>query len=139
MRGRLGTGKHLDETYVLLPQAVPATGGVTPPAVAGGGIPQPVPPVSGAGDISGGAIPVTMGGGPSDIFGGTATVKPLSAPATSALNLLGKVESWGIGPGTQLRGLNLKVEKLTGAQLQDLLKRLPDGMTYEIGLGKEDA
>ncbi len=29
MRGKLGTGKHLDETHVLLPQNVPATEGVT--------------------------------------------------------------------------------------------------------------
>ena len=28
MRGRLGTGKHLEETFVLLPQAVPQTHGV---------------------------------------------------------------------------------------------------------------
>ena len=37
MRGKLGTGKHLDETHVLLPQNVPAAGGVTPTPVIGGG------------------------------------------------------------------------------------------------------
>jgi hypothetical protein len=31
----------------------------------------------------------------------------------------------------------VKVEKLTGAQLQELLKKLPDGMTYELGVQKE--
>ena len=31
MRGKLGTGKHLDETHILLPQNVPATEGVTLP------------------------------------------------------------------------------------------------------------
>ncbi|MGE4157863.1 MAG: DUF499 domain-containing protein [Planctomycetota bacterium] len=142
MRGKLGTGKHLDETYVLLPQAVPATGGVTPPVPPGGGIFQPVPAGPGGGDTGRGVTPTPTGGGAGDppgIFGGTATLKPYSAPATSALNLLGKVESWGIGPGTQLRGLNLAVENLTGAQLQDLLKKLPDGMTYELGLDKEEA
>ena len=35
MRGKLGTGKHLDETHILLPQNVPATGGVTQPGSGG--------------------------------------------------------------------------------------------------------
>ena len=54
------------------------------------------------------------------------------------LNLLGKVELWGIGTGTQLRSLSLRVGQLTGAQLQELIKRLPDGMHYELGVEKED-
>ena len=40
--------------------------------------------------------------------------------------------------GTQLQSLQLTVEKLTGAQLQDLIKKLPDGMTYEMDLEKEN-
>ncbi|GAG31321.1 unnamed protein product, partial [marine sediment metagenome] len=132
MRGKLGTGKHLDETYILLPQAVPATGGVAPPL-------GEQPPVT----TTGGATePVPGGEGseqqPTGIFGESATFTPLSTPATSALNLLGKVESWGIGPGTQLQAMRLKVDNLTGAQLQDLLKKLPDGMTYELDVEKED-
>jgi len=133
MRGKLGTGKHLDETYVLLPQAVPATGGVVTP----GG---EQPPVTTKGGATGSA-PGGEGGEqpqPPGIFGGTATFTPLSTPATSALNLLGKVESWGIGPGTQLQAMRLNVDNLTGAQLQDFLKKLPDGMTYELDVEKED-
>jgi hypothetical protein len=122
MRGKLGTGKHLDETYILLPQAVPATGGVAPP----GGATGPVP------GAEGGEQPKTPG-----VSDGTAAFTPFSTPATSALNLLGKVESWGIGPGTQLQAMRLKVDNLTGAQLQDLLKKLPDGMTYELDVEKE--
>ena len=76
---------------------------------------------------------------PPGIFGGTATFTQFSSPATSALNLLGKVESWGIGLGTQLQAMRLKVDNLTGAQLQDLLRKLPDGMTYELDVEKEDA
>jgi hypothetical protein len=53
--------------------------------------------------------------------------------------LLGKLESWGIGPGTQVRSLNLKLDSLTGAQLQELIRKLPDGLTYELDLQKEDA
>jgi hypothetical protein len=150
MRGKLGTGKHLDETHVLLPQNVPATGGVS----AGSG--------SGNGQLgtAGGTAEGTPSGGesgepnpadptainPSDgsttpggIFGGSAARVPVNIPATSALNLLGRIESQGIKPGTQLHDLSLKVGKLTGAQLQELIKKLPDGMTYELGLEKEQA
>jgi hypothetical protein len=62
----------------------------------------------------------------------------LTAPATSALNLLGKIESWGITTGTQVQDVQLKVANLTGAQLNELLKKLPDGITYELTLNKEE-
>jgi hypothetical protein len=32
--------------------------------------------------------------------------------------------------------VNLKVSKMTGAQLQALLKHLPDGVTYSLDLEK---
>jgi hypothetical protein len=145
MRGKLGTGKHLDETHLLLPQNVPSTGGVTPPVTGGGGgipvttsvggtvTPQP--------DPDGGTVnpPDTGGGTTSSIFDGATSYKSLSAPATSSLNLLGKLESWGISPGTQVRGLSLRVGNLTGAQLQEMIRKLPDGITYELDIEKEDA
>ena len=65
---------------------------------------------------------------------GPGVVPPMrlsTAGATSALNLLGKVESWGITTGTQVQDVQLKVASLTGAQLNELLKKLPDGITYE--------
>ncbi|MGH7290951.1 MAG: hypothetical protein ACREJT_07065 [Myxococcota bacterium] len=140
MRGKLGTGKHLDETYVLLPQAVPHAEGVVPPQLPvittpPGGAVVPQPP--GAGGEAGAAA--TPPGG--SIFGGSSTpsVRQLStAGASSALNLLGKIESWGITTGTQVQDVQLKVANLTGAQLNDLLKRLPDGITYELLLNKEE-
>lgn len=144
MRGKLGTGKHLDETHVLLPQNVPATEGVTVPGVSS--LPKPQPD----GDTVVGGIDVTgpdtvqptggpSGATPAGIFGsGTSTWVPFNSPATSALNLLGKVETWGIGPGTQLQSFIMKVDKLTGAQLQELIKKLPDGITYELDIEKED-
>ena len=143
MRGKLGTGKHLDETHVLLPQDVPATGGVTIP---GGGEPPVVPggvaPSGGTGGASPEPVTTTGGGGVTPgggLFGGgTSTYTQLSAPATSSLNLLGKVETWGIGPGTQVKSLVVRVDSLTGAQLQELIRKLPDGMTYELGLEKEN-
>ena len=63
----------------------------------------------------------------------------MNIPSTSALNLLGRIESQGIRAGTQLHDLQLKVDKLTGAQLQEMLRKLPDGMTYELGLEKEQS
>lgn len=136
MRGKLGTGKHLDETHLLLPQNVPSTGDVTPPAPppSGGTPPTPVP----GGD--GTVYPPEGGGGtqPPSIFEDGCSFTELTAPATSALNLLGKLETWGIGPGTQVRSLSLRVDQLTGAQLQELIRKLPDGITYELNVEKED-
>ncbi|MGP1308582.1 MAG: DUF499 domain-containing protein [Phycisphaerales bacterium] len=151
LKGQLGTGRHLDETHVLLPQSVPGTGGVNMPArptggVAGGGL-QPGGDPSGAGGTgvpggsSGGTGGGTYGGGagpaPGGIFGASTTRVPIDIPATSSLNLLGRIESQGIRAGTQIHNLHLKIGKLTGAQLQELIKKLPDGMTYELGLEKE--
>jgi hypothetical protein len=150
MRGKLGTGKHLEKTHVLLPQNVPATGGVTPgtgtganpPAIHGG---TTQPPGGNGGQTGQTVYPGQTDGDGSvahtnlgDIFAGGAGYKPLSASPTSSLNLLGKIERWGIGTGTQLRDLTLKVEQLTGAQLQELIKKLPDGMTYGLDLERED-
>jgi hypothetical protein len=145
MRGKLGTGKHLDETHLLLPQNVPSTGGVTPPLPTGDGT-LPIQP-TGDGTTpptptpDGGTVypPDTSGGTTPSIFDGAGTFKPLAAPATSSLNLLGKIENWGIGPGTQVRAFALKVDHLTGAQLQDLIRKLPDGITYELNIEKEEA
>jgi hypothetical protein len=59
------------------------------------------------------------------------------APATSALNLLGKIEAWGIKTATPIHEVTLKLGSLTGAQLQKLLRNLPDGIKYELSLQKE--
>jgi len=150
MRGKLGTGKHLDETYVLLPQAVPHAEGVVPPQPPvvppiNGGTGQlplnPQPPITGGEGAGDGAQPPISTPPGGSIFGNgpTSTLKQLStAGATSALNLLGKVESWGITTGTQVQDVQLKVANLTGAQLNELLKKLPDGITYELTLNKEE-
>jgi predicted metal-dependent hydrolase len=146
MRGKLGTGKHLDETYLQRPQQVPHADGFTTSTTGGQLTTEPD-----GSEVSWGAPPsVGESGGvgsppsappPGGIFGGVAspTLKPLSTNgATSALNLLGKVESWGITTGTQVQDIQLKVANLTGAQLNELLKKLPDGITYELTLNKEE-
>ena len=47
------------------------------------------------------------------------------------MNLIGKLEGWGIGPATPVAEVSIKVSAATGAQLKELLKKLPDGMTFE--------
>lgn len=140
------TGRHLDDVFVMLPSAVPATGGSTPPAspptgggmFGEGGASPPVPPPPG-GYVTPGTPPAAPPGG---IFGSdSATSKPripLSNPATSPLNLIGKIEGWGIGPATKVAEVSIKVSTATGAQLRELLKKLPDGMAFELNLEKED-
>jgi hypothetical protein len=138
------TGRHLDDVFVMLPSAVPATGGIVAPALppAGGGIfsgdgATPVPGVT-APPATGYPEPTPVPGG---IFsGGSAPTRPripLSNPATSPLNLIGKIEGWGIGPATRVAEVSIKVPAATGAQLKELLKKLPEGMTFELNLEKE--
>lgn len=53
------------------------------------------------------------------------------------MNLLGEVEKWGINAATNVTNVNINVSQMTGAQLTDLLKKLPDGVTYALNLEKE--
>ncbi len=96
------------------------------------------PPVPGDDTTTGTPSASTPGG----IFGGDTTATkprtPLSNPATSPLNLIGKIEGWGIGPATRVAEVSIKVSAATGAQLKELLKKLPEGMTFELNLEKED-
>lgn len=142
------TGRQLDEVFLMEPSAVPTTGGSTPPVppppggtggLFGGGA-TPTPPGVNEPPAGGQPTPVPGGGG---IFGGGATGggKPriaLNNPPTSPLNLIGKLEGWGIGPATPVAEVSIKVSAATGAQLKELLKKLPDGMTFELSLEKED-
>jgi hypothetical protein len=156
IRGSIGTGRHLDDTFIRLTQAEPTADGIAAPRPS----PLPLPPLApplgspsplalvpsgeqllidrGAGDFGGGTPP-TSGGPSSDLFGGAAGVRSMRTPAaTSALNLLATVERWGINPGSRVQNVKLSVPALTGAQLQDLLRKLPDGVTYELFLDKEE-
>ncbi len=82
---------------------------------------------------------------PGSLFGngeGSATaapsLEPLGTPPKSPVNLLGELEKWGINPATNLANVNINVSKMTGAQLTQLLKNLPDGVTYGLNLEKSD-
>ena len=145
------TGRQLDEVFLLVPSAVPTTGGATPapltplgdPAGGGlfGGVSPTPPPIAGEPAPGGFTTSAPTGGG---IFGGGSTPtgsKPrvsLNNPATSALNLIGKLEGWGIGPATPVTEVTIKITAATGAQVKEMLKKLPDGMTFELSLEKDD-
>lgn len=136
------TGRQLDEVFVMEPSAVPTTGGANPPVVPPAGVSNGGGLFDGNSDPSGGFTTNPPSGG--GIFGGepsTTSGKPrikLNNPATSALNLIGKLEGWGVGPATPVAEVSIKVSAATGAQLKELLKKLPDGMTFELSLEKED-
>ena len=138
LRPRLSiTGRHLDEVFVMLPSAVPATGGAAAPAPQGI---QPVgiaPPAPTSPRVSHAPTPVQ-----DDIFGGSGAAHkprtPFANTATSPLNLIGKIEAWGIGPATRVAEVSIKVSEATGAQLRELLKKLPEGMSFALNLEKED-
>ena len=101
---------------------------------------MPAPtPTPGEGSPDAPSVPGSSPQGPGGIFGGTTpgSRTTLSNPATSPLNLIGKLEGWGIGPATPVREVTLKVTAATGAQLKEILKKLPDGMTFELSLDKE--
>jgi hypothetical protein len=144
MKGKLGTGKHLDETTLHKPDAVAVSGGKIPVT----GTQTGTGTTSGGTAVGGGTMVVgegtaTTGGtiGHGNLFGGgggsTVTRTPHTASPTSGLNLLGQVESWGIGPATPVANVSLKIPKMTGAQLQKLIKDLPDGLTYGLDLERE--
>ena len=156
IRGKLAnvTGTHLAQTTIHLPSATPSAGGV-PPAVndsgsgaanpGGSGSTSPGGPQPG-GLFGGQAFPPLPGGPPGNApaptgSGGIAPAAPsnqptFTSPANSPLNLLGTLEQWGIGGQTKTRNLRLSADGLTGAQLQALLRKLPEGK-YVLELQKE--
>jgi hypothetical protein len=134
IKGKLGSGKELEQTILLLPGAYPQSGGtlplpLSPPAS------QPLAPPSPQG--SSGAPPNLFGDPASITPSPTPTFKPFAAPPKTPMNLLGEVEKWGIGAATSITNVNINVSQMTGAQLTDLLKKLPDGVTYSLNLEKE--
>jgi hypothetical protein len=157
MRGKLGTGAHLNETLVTLPHSIPATHGsgatTTPPAGTPGQpdlFPTAKPPTSepsgaGGGDFNEGAQPTSVqpnGDQPTgDIFGGGGGARKTyqSEKPTSALNLLSQIEKWGVNAGVKVANVNLTVNVATGAQLAALIKKLPaDGVLWDLQLETEE-
>jgi hypothetical protein len=56
---------------------------------------------------------------------------------TSGLNLLGQIEKWGVKCENTVTTVSLKMEKMNGVQLNELLKNLPNGVQYILELEQE--
>lgn len=134
MKGRLASGRQLEETTLHEPGTTVSSGGAVPDD--GGATDVPPTTTTNTGTTTAGNGTTFPG-----LFGGSGEgVKErtkYNAPATSSLNLYGKLEGWGINSGSKVYELKLSVDQLTGAQLQALIKNLPDGVTYSLDLEKE--
>lgn len=130
---QLPTGRLLEGMYLQLPQPVAITDGI-------GTKPEPVNQI---------VMPFTEGSSnqyvailpksPVGMFSAPTRFVEHNSAATSSLNLLAKVkDTWQIGTGTQVQNLVIKIDTLTGAQVEDLLKKLPDGLQYQLALVKEE-
>jgi len=139
MKGKIGTGRSLVDTLILEPDSTVSSGGgqteTSSDSTSGTGSSDcsgPVDPSGNAGQYSG----IT----PGSLFGDGSDKKsttPFSSDRTSSLTLLGKLESWGITPGARVSNVKISIENLTGAQLQELIRKLPDGVSYGLNLEKE--
>lgn len=122
-------------------------------ALPGGGGTQPELGISTGGEGSQSGTNLSTGGGPqpgsaysagggaqpgASIFGGGTRPRVNHAhEPTAPLNLIGRMEAWGITPATRVPQVSLSLSDLTGAQLKDLLKKLPDGLKVGISIDKE--
>lgn len=133
------TGRQLDELTLLSTSAVPTTGGAT--QLIDNRTRAQTPNVTGVSEeFVVPTIPFSTGNicaDPSNTTIYKSRVR-LNHPATSSLNLIAKLENWGIGAATQVSDVSIKISSATGFQIKDLLKKLPDGMTFELSLEKEE-
>ncbi len=68
------------------------------------------------------------------------TVTRLSSEATSGLTLLSRVvDVWDVKETTTLRNAAVRIDRLTGAQLKQLIQDLPDGPRYALEADREDS
>jgi len=132
IRGKLGSGKELEQTFLLTPGATPQSGGAAPhPTV----IPVTAPVTPSV--LPTGDLPPNPFGSSESTPPPAPTFRPYGTPPKTPVNLLGEVEKWGIGAATNVTNVNINVLQMTGAQLTELLKKLPDGVTYSLNLEKE--
>lgn len=140
MKGKIGTGRTLEETLIHEPDSTVSSGGGQTKDSFNLNTPDGCTDSTedGASAVNEEQTNVITQNG---LFSGGVGAKsktPFSSDITSSLSLLGKLESWGINPGVKVSNVNISIENLTGAQLQDLIKKLPDGVSYALNLEKED-
>lgn len=140
MKGKIGTGRALEETHIHEPDSTVTSGGGQAPDSSA---PESSSAYSGISPTAadGVNVPLSGGFGNGGLFSDTSNSKPktsLSVDKTTSLNLQGKLESWGIKPGVKVTNIKISVENLSGAQLLDLIKKLPEGAVYGLNLEKEE-
>ncbi|MGY4499448.1 hypothetical protein ACVWYH_003379 [Bradyrhizobium sp. GM24.11] len=134
-----GTAYQNPENVILsMPQAAPGAQTTPKPAAPQVAAPQTAftaPPALG---------PVTGGGSsPVNIFEADPPIgrpyrpRAVESP-TSSLNLVGQLETWQVKPATRVKNVTVTVSDATGAQIEALLKKLPDGLVYGLQLDAED-
>lgn len=143
IRGKLSnvSGSHMGQTTLHEPSATGAAGGYTPPAPTGGTVTPGGTGTSGTGEppanpFGGGAPTPSTGGGGGGITGAVPTSSHFSE-ANSPLNLLGKIESWGVSGATKVRTIEISTAEFSGKQLQELIRKLPEGK-YALKIEKEE-
>jgi hypothetical protein len=129
------SGKQLDDTTIIPPQPTAKSQislGISPT------VSRPHQPLEGARVVPG--VTPEVPPAPGNPFAPRVPVQSqgFSVEPTSALNLLASVEKWGVGPATRCNAVTLNITSTNGAQLQKLLKGLPDGLTYGLALQKEE-
>ena len=128
VKGKLGRGRELESTTLLQPQSGLSTSSSIDIKSTSDDKPR---------DISDGSQ-ISDDGSIFDQPKGSEEFREHSTESpTSALNLLGKTESWGVGLATPLRNVRVTVNSMNGSQLERLLKNLPDGTVYDLCLEKE--
>jgi hypothetical protein len=132
IKGKLGSGKELEQTFLLTPGATPQSGGASPPPTVIPATAPVTPPVVPTGDL-----PPNLFGSNENTPPPTPTFRPYGTPPKTPVNLLGEVEKWGISAATSVTNVNINVSQMTGAQLTELLKKLPNEVTYSLNLEKE--
>jgi hypothetical protein len=120
----------LDEVFLLMPSANPTTGGSDIETTNRPG--QVDTPGALWGPAPGAADP------PRSEQTSKARINRIKE-RSSALNHIGQLESWGIGPATPVQDVTLRISTATGAQLKDILKKLPDGLTFDLSLEQEES
>ena len=132
IRGKLGSGKELEQTILSTPGASPQSGGTVPPTPVSPITPVITPPLF---PPDGAAPNPFEPSGPTPPAG--PTFKPFGSQPKTPVNLLGEVEKWDITAATNVNNVNINVSQMTGAQLIEILKKLPDGVTYSLNLERE--
>ena len=135
MKGKLGTGRQLEQTILEQPNSIVNSGGGKT-----SGNPDEIPTKEYT--IPNEFDSKTEVQDPVNVFASRPNIPvsktKLTTPETSSLNLLGKLENWGVNAGTKIENVRLSVEKMTGAQLQEVIRKLPDGIIYGLEIERED-